>query len=299
MPRPPTFREIEAFRAVMLTGTTTAAAAMLHTTQPSVSRLLAQMQAGADLRLFDMDKGRLRPTPEAQRLFETVQVHFQGLARIGQEVDLLRRSGTGLLRLGCTPALGLGLMPAVVARFIALHPEVHVDLQTVGSHQLSEGLLHGRFDLVLATGRLDHPQFDIEVMHRAHAVCVMHPGHPLARHKRLHASQLAGQRLLTLNADDELSAELWQTLHAAGAEPAATLQTTYSGTICSLAAEGAGIGIVNPYAARVFAHALRVVPLVPACVVEVRMARASHLADSGMAHAFAQLVAQRLAADNA
>ncbi len=296
MPRTPTFREIEAFRAVMLTGTTTAAAAMLHTTQPSVSRLLAQMQSGVDLKLFDMDKGRLRPTPEAQRLFETVQSHFQGLARIGQEVDLLRRSGTGLLRLGCTPALGLGLMPGVVARFIGLHPEVHVDLQTVGSYQLGEGLLHGRFDLVLATGRLDHPQFDIRVMHRARAVCVMHPRHPLASRQRLHASQLAGERLLTLNTDDELSIALGQVLRDAGVEPAATLQTTYSGTICSLAAEGAGIGIVNPFAARVFAHALRVVPLVPACLVEVRMARASHLANSGMADEFAGLVSEGLAA---
>ncbi|SOY60528.1 LysR substrate-binding domain-containing protein [Cupriavidus taiwanensis] len=296
MPRAPTFREIEAFRAVMLTGTTTAAAAMLHTTQPSVSRLLAQMQSGAGLKLFDMDKGRLRPTPEAQRLFETVQGHFQGLARIGQEVELLRRSGTGWLRLGCTPALGLGLMPGILARFIAQHPDVHVDLQTVGSHQLSEGLLHGRFDLVLATGRLDHPQFDIQVMHRARAVCVMHPKHPLASRRRLHASHLAGQRLLTLNADDELSTALWQVLRDAGAEPAATLQTTYSGTICGLAAEGAGIGIVNPYAARVFAHALRIVPLEPACVVELRMARASHLANSGMADAFAGMVAQALAA---
>jgi len=280
----------------MLTGTTTAAAAMLHTTQPSVSRLLAQMQAGLDLKLFDMEKGRLRATPEAQRLFETVQGHFQGLARIEQEVDLLRRSGTGLLRIGCTPALGLGAVPGIVARFIARHPEVHVDLQTVGSHQLSEGLLHGRFDLVLATGRLDHPQFNIRVMHRARAVCVMHPTHPMASRRRIHASQLAGQRLLTLNADDELSIALWQALRSAGAEPAATLQTTYSGTICSLAAEGAGIGIVNPYAARVFAHALRVVPLLPACVVEVRMASASHLTSSRMAVSFAVMAAESLAA---
>ncbi|KWW39205.1 DNA-binding transcriptional LysR family regulator [Cupriavidus metallidurans] len=296
MPRAPSFREIEVFRAVMLSGTTTAAAAMLHTTQPSVSRVLAQMQTGTDLKLFDMEKGRLRPTPEAQRLFETVQGHFQGLARIGQEVHLLRRSGTGLLRLGCTPTLGLGPMPGIVARFIERHPDVSVDLQTVGSHQLGEGLLHGRFDLVLATGRLDHPQFDIRVMHRSPAVCVMHPGHVMASRRRIRAADLSGQRLLTLNADDELSVALWQALQEAGAEPAATLQTTYSSTICRLAAEGAGIGIVNPYAARVFGQALMVVPLVPAIAVEVRLAHAGHLASSRLTEVFASLVAEGLEA---
>ena len=84
-----------------------------------------------------------------------------------------------------------------------------VDLQTVGSYQLGEGLLYGRFDLVLATRRLDHPQLDIQVMHRARARCVMHPEHPRASRKRLHASQLADQRLLTLDADDELLIALW------------------------------------------------------------------------------------------
>lgn len=51
---------------------------MLTSTQPSISRLLAQMQTGADLKLFDMHKGRLRPTAEARELFSTVQQHFVG-----------------------------------------------------------------------------------------------------------------------------------------------------------------------------------------------------------------------------
>jgi len=66
------FRQIEAFRAVMLTGTTIAAANMLNTTQPSISRSLAQIQAAAKLKLFELDRGRLRPTPEAVMLFEAV-----------------------------------------------------------------------------------------------------------------------------------------------------------------------------------------------------------------------------------
>ena len=89
---------------------------------------------------------------------------------------------------------------------------------------------------------------------------------------------------------------LWQALHEAGAEPAATLQTTYSSTICRLAAEGAGIGIVNPYAARVFGQALTVVPLVPAIAVEVRLAHAGHLASSRLTEVFASLVAEGLEA---
>jgi DNA-binding transcriptional LysR family regulator len=294
MPRALNFREIEAFRAVMLTGTTTAAAAMLHTTQPSVSRLLTQAQAAADIKLFDMQRGRLRPTAEARRLFDTVQTHFHGLASIEQDLAVMRKSGTGVLRLGCTPSLGLGVLPAVVARFAHSHPGVHVSLQTVSGHQLNDGLHHGRFDLAVATANLDHPQFDVRVVHRTRAVCVMHPEHSLARRKVLHARQLDGQALITLNAEDELSVALWQRLRDAQAEPSTTIETTFSSTICSLAAEGAGIGIVNVYAAMVFGHAVRAVPLEPACPVEISLAYPGHTAASQMAEAFAETLVQHL-----
>ncbi len=290
MPRPLSFREIEAFRAVMLTGTTTAAAAMLHTTQPSVSRLLAQMQAAAGLKLFDIDKGRLRPTPEARTLLDAVQNHFQGLARIEQDVAALRKSGTGTLRVGCTPSLGLGVMPTVIGQFSSRHADIHLNVQTVGAHALCDGLLTGQYDLVLSTSPLDHPQFDVRVLHRTQAVCVMHPDHPLAGRATLAVRDLDGQFLITLNADDPLQLALQENMRKAGAEPSATIETTYSGTICMMAAQGTGIGIVNQYVASVFAHALRVVPLSPRCPVDVCMAFPGHSSPSAITEEFAALL---------
>jgi DNA-binding transcriptional LysR family regulator len=114
------FRQIEAFRAVMLTGTTIAAANMLNTTQPSISRSLAQIQAAAKLKLFELDRGRLRPTPEAIMLFEAVQRNFLGLEAIEETVALLRRSGIGRLRVACTPALGMSVMPAIMANLSSI-----------------------------------------------------------------------------------------------------------------------------------------------------------------------------------
>ena len=151
MSRPLSSREIETFRAVIQTGTTTAAAQLLHTTQPSVSRLLAQMQAAAGLKLFDMHKGRLRPTAEAMDLYATVQQHFLGRERIERELAVLRQSGAGALRIGCTPALGLSVIPMAVRRFAERYPGRHLSLQTLGTQALREGLLHGHFDLVVST----------------------------------------------------------------------------------------------------------------------------------------------------
>jgi DNA-binding transcriptional LysR family regulator len=75
-------RQIEAFRALMLAGTTTAAAEVMRVTQPAVSRLLADLQAALKLTLFDRRGTRLVPTSEALALYDEVQRSFVGLDRI-------------------------------------------------------------------------------------------------------------------------------------------------------------------------------------------------------------------------
>lgn len=269
MARPVSFREIEAFRAVMQAGTTSAAAGLLNTTQPSVSRLLAQLAQATDLTLFTLQKGRLRPTREAHELLAVVERHFLGLGRIEQAIAALRTSGAGVLRVACTPTLALGVLPAVVADFTQRHPGAHVSLQTSSTAGLREALLGGMYDLVLTTAPKGVRSAGDEVLDHCAAVCVMHPSHPLARRAKLHVSELKGQRVLTLNEGDDIQAQFQRLLKSHGVEVTATVETTYSFSICRMAAAGAGIGVVNPYVASVFAHELKVVPLAPACPVQV------------------------------
>jgi DNA-binding transcriptional LysR family regulator len=137
----------------MLVGTTIAAADMLHTTQSSVSRLLAQLQTATRLKLFELDRGRLRPTPEATRLFEAVQRNFLGLEKIEETVGLIRRSGTGSFRIACTPTLGISVLPKVIKAFRDRHPDVRIAFRTIGSHHVREGPVNGLYDIGLTTNR--------------------------------------------------------------------------------------------------------------------------------------------------
>ncbi len=244
----------------------------MHTTQPSVSRLLAQMQAAAGVKLFGMHKGRLRPTQEAMVLYSTVQQHFVGRELIERELAVLRQSGAGSLRIGCTPALALSVIPPVVGEYLKHYPGGHLSIQTLGANELRDGVLHGKFDLVLSTMVLATEALDSTVLHRAQGVCVMHPDHPLARRESLHVQDLQDQLLVTLNASDSIFMQLQQKMLAFGVTPAATIETNYSSTICRLVAQGLGVGVVNPYMAAVFAPDLKILALQPECSIEVVLA---------------------------
>src|SRR5690606_6490040 len=105
MARPINFQQILAFKTVMELGTTIAAAEYLNTTQPSISRRISEIQAATELELFELYRGRLRPTNEAKLLYKTIQKHFDGLESIENVIAIMRHSGVGVLRIGSTPTI--------------------------------------------------------------------------------------------------------------------------------------------------------------------------------------------------
>ena len=85
-------KQLEAFKAIMSTGSTIGAATRMGLSQSAVSRLLSQLEEALGFALFLRKKGRLMATPEAEELLAEV-AEAEGYAIIG--CDLWReRVGT-------------------------------------------------------------------------------------------------------------------------------------------------------------------------------------------------------------
>ena len=108
--------------------------------------------------------------------------------------------------------------------------------------------------------------------------------------KRLHVRDLQGQVLLTLSENDSTWQQMRRAMQTHRVEPAAVVETSYSSTVCLMAREGTGVGIVNPYVAHVFDSQLVTRRLLPATPVEVVMAFAGQTALSQAAREFVELV---------
>ena len=103
-------RQIEAFRAVVMTGGVGAAAALINVTQPAVSRMIRDLQRHLGLALFERRGTGLVPTSEALSLYAEVERAFVGLERIEQMATELRTRRAGFLRIAALPALALSLI---------------------------------------------------------------------------------------------------------------------------------------------------------------------------------------------
>lgn len=255
----------EAFNAVMLSGSMTAAATTLHTSQPNVSRTISRLEKETGLKLFERVPGKLLPTADAVALFEEVQRSFIGLQRLSEAAGRIQRSGSGLLRVGAVQTLSLSLIPRAVKRFGDAFPEVKLSIQTGHSDVLSGWVREHTCDIAIISYPDGDETLQREVLYSVDGVCIMHATHRLAEKNVVTPQDLTGERFITFPRGDPPRVLLDRILLDADVEVPAAIETSYSAITCSLVMQGAGVAIVNPYVARDYLHGDLVArPFVPA-----------------------------------
>ena len=101
-------RSLECLRAIIVTGSATAAARQLGLTQPAVSRLLGVLERSIGFQLFERRKGRLVPTEEARTLCQEVDIAMQSIDRVAQLARNLRNADFGELSIVSPPSFAEG-----------------------------------------------------------------------------------------------------------------------------------------------------------------------------------------------
>lgn len=251
------FAEIETFRALMRSGSTRKAAALLHVTQPAISQSLKRLEVQAGLSLFQRTGGRLVPTPEALALLSEVERVFIGMDAIEHRLRSLRDFGVNQLELSCYPAFGLGFMPRALARLKAHtpgHPWPQVSLQVLSSKDVRERVAVGLSDFGLMADELSLDGIDHSTFAKFPGVVVMPPGHALARFSTVKPAQLAELPFLALNPEDASRKRLEAALAEHGVTLRVAVHTPYAASVCEMALRGLGVGLVNPITALDYAE---------------------------------------------
>lgn len=240
------FRQIEAFRAVMSHGSATQAAEALFISQPAVSRLIADFEASVGICLFERDRGRLKPTAEAHLLFQESNMAFSGVARLKEAAVSLRELRRGRVRIVSETVYAEGFIPRIAAAYHALHPDVHIELDTGPSARVADWIAETWYDLGLVV--LPVPQVDIRtrVLRRQHALCAVPEGHRLAGQNVVNVQDLAGERLVAPVANTSYRIFFDRAFMNAGIQPDVRLEVRTQHGICAFVAAGAGVALVEP-----------------------------------------------------
>jgi DNA-binding transcriptional LysR family regulator len=246
-------RQVEAFRAVMLSGSVTGAAGLMGVTQPAVSRLIRDLQLVLNVALFEKRGTGLVPTAAATALYTEVERSFTGLDRIAAAADEIRNRRTGMLRVAALPALSNGFMPRFAGRFLSDRPNLDLTLFGVISPLVVDWVLNLQCDLGFAEVPIAHAGLRTVPMPTLPRVAVLPEGHRLCAKATLRPRDFQGETFISLTSASPGRHVTDRAFAKAGVSRVLRVETSLSEIMCGLVSSGFGVAVCDPFTAAEFA----------------------------------------------
>ena len=131
----------------------TAAAQLLHTSQPGISKQLRLLEDELGLKLFvRKSRALVRTTPAGDKVIARARVILREVANIRGLAAEMRRDEEGALSIATTHTQARYVLPDVLTRFRQKYPGIRVHLHQGTSDQIAEIIERERIDFVVATG---------------------------------------------------------------------------------------------------------------------------------------------------
>lgn len=279
------FRQIEVFRAVMLARSMTVAAQTLHTSQPNISRVIAQLEGEIGFPLFERRGAILMPTPEGESFFSEVERSFAGLDMLKSHARSIKQHGGGTLRIGAVPSMAMSIVPEVILCFRGMYPEAAITVLTNDSPTVVKWTSMGQCDISIVSYVADPAGIELVASRHEAAVCVVPDNSALARKSSITPGDLDGLSFISLPMHDGTRARI----DAAFTEDRRKMvvETPYAATICKMVGMGLGVSIVSPLVFQsVNQSSITAIPFEPRIELESYVIQSKGRVPSKLANAF-------------
>jgi DNA-binding transcriptional LysR family regulator len=237
---------MQVLRAVVTSGSVTAAAVHLGYTPSAVSQQVAVLEKEAGIALLERVGRGVRPTAAGRLLTGHAAVISQNVAEAEAALADLRAGRTGRLALRYFTSVGPTLVAPALTRFRHEHPGVQIDLKLIDPEDPLAEIERGGADLAIVVRPRDDRRQGIRLVHLLddayHAT--LPTGHPLATQRVLDLADLAGEPWIGSEPPGPCLDVMLDACAAAGFSPNFVATSEDYATAQGFVAAGLGVGLI-------------------------------------------------------
>ncbi|MEU7721634.1 LysR family transcriptional regulator [Streptomyces tibetensis] len=239
-------RRLQVLRAVVTSGTVTAAAAHLGYTPSAVSQQIAVLERQAGTALFERVGRSVRPTAAGLLLTEHAALISSAVAQAETALADLRAGRTGRLSVRYFATSGSTLVAPALARLRAEHPGVRVDLRLTDPEDPLQEVARGRADLAVVVQASDRAGDGFRFVHLLDDpyAAVLPLGHALAGEEVIDLHELSGEQWVGSEPPGPCLEPVIDSCAAAGFSPDFVIQSEDYATAQGFVAAGLGVGLM-------------------------------------------------------
>jgi DNA-binding transcriptional LysR family regulator len=210
--------DLRVLMTVAQAGSMLKAAQRLNTSQPAVSRSIAELEQALGVRLLDRSRQGVEPTIYGQALLDCGTAVFDDLRQGVKNLEFLTDPTDGELRIGGDFPGVAGVIPAAIRRFRRKHPRIDIHVAVVNEVRQQHQALRER-TLELVFGRLAQPNekdLEVETLFQEGLVVVTGMKNPWARRRKIRLAELADAPWLLPTLDSVIGPLIAHAFRASG-----------------------------------------------------------------------------------
>jgi len=237
-------RQLQYFVTVVEQATFTAAASLLHISQPSLSASIKKLEDNLGLTLLDRSTRHLQLTKEGHILYEEAKkliVHFE---HVEKEMIRLKQQGPLELSIGLIESAEFWI-PKVLTKFKDEFSEVHIRLLEVLSlKDVEEALNNFHVHLAITNQYINNKDIKTIPIYEEKLVVLLPPNHPLKHEAYVTLKMLKNEDFIISKEGFQTREDILNAFRQSGMKPHIQIEIERFETACSLVEDGLGITVV-------------------------------------------------------
>jgi DNA-binding transcriptional LysR family regulator len=242
--------DIRVLIAVVEAGSMHKAADRLRTSQPAISRAIADLEHSVGARLLERSPRGIQPTPHGRVLIKRGIAAFDEFRQGLKDIKFLADPTTGELRIGCSEAMAAGPVLAVIEQLTRQYPRLAFHVATGPAATLLRKLTDRNVELVItrSTEPIADEQTYVGDLFEDNVVVVGGVQSPWTRRRKIKLNELVNEPWVLPADGSAVGAIIREAFRSLGlASPAATVVMESANIRGRLAATGRFLTVIPEF----------------------------------------------------
>lgn len=237
-------QQLRTFLEVGRRGNFTAAARVLHRTQPAISASIRGLERELGHRLFVRRRRGVVPTEVGLRLLRRAEDWLREMEGTIEEVRTWGGLERGHLRLGTTDIPATHWLPPLLRSFLRRYPGIQLTVNVEGSQTLVEQVLRGDLELALVTLPVGQEDLEVRPLHSEPLVVVAPKRHALSGKRHASLERLSREPLILHKPDSVTRRSIEAMFRSRGLLPRISMEISHPEAIKRLVRVGLGLSVL-------------------------------------------------------
>jgi DNA-binding transcriptional LysR family regulator len=240
-----TLRQFEIFSRVAELRSFSAAALVLHVSQPALTRSIQQMEEALGARLFDRDTRNIKLTAVGNRLLPIAHQILGDLKIACTEMTQFVEGLQGKVHIAALPCVAAALLPTVIADFNKSHPDVEFRVSELLSQNVADSVTDNACDFGIAVRPSKHRRVAYDHLIDDELFMVCRSDDALASRSSVQWNVFEGRRFIALGRNCSVRATTEDILSELQIDLKHQYECQNTATARSMIEAGLGIGAVT------------------------------------------------------